>query len=155
MKLPKKELEIHKKAFLVWYGSGITNGTRRYRNVQDKLKKSLTWVEHVASHFKWKEKAEAKDKKANQELADRMDGLIQKSNDEILRIIEAYRARWAGQLASGNIKMTDTGFERMMKLERLIANKETERFKIDNLADYMKGLEDELNGSEDSASAED
>lgn len=152
MKLPEKEKQIHKKAFLIWYGSGATDGTRKYRNVQEKLKKSLTWVEHVASHFKWKEKAEVKDKKANQELADRMEVLIQKSNDEILRIIEAYRARWAGQLASGNIKMTDTGFERMMKLERLIANKETERFKIDNLADYMKGLEDELtSGSEESA----
>lgn len=101
-------------------------GERSYQRVADTLGTTKRVVERAATRFGWPARMRRLDERARVE-ADRR--LVRARADRVtdtLRIIDAARTRFAGQLGRSEFRLTGSDFVGLVKLEQLLEGEATD-----------------------------
>lgn len=111
-------------AFDYYYSLGHE---RSFAKVSEHLGCGPRTVERAARRRRWQERVIELDEKANAKAEDK---LVRERADRVadtLRVIDAARVRFAGQLRTSAFRLTGSDFVGLMKLENLLDGEATDR----------------------------
>lgn len=84
----------------------------------------------AAKRLRWQERLETIERKANERVDEKLIRARAERVDDTIRIIDAARTRFAGQLARSDFRLTGSDFVGLIKLEALLEGEATDRVAI-------------------------
>lgn len=113
-------------AFTAWVGGGLT-----YSDIAREYGVAKRTVERVAAREGWQERRAEIERKARAKAEKMLVRDLAERRADTLRIIDAARVAFAGDLKDRRVRLTGSDFVGLMKLEQLLEGAATERTDID------------------------
>lgn len=112
------------------YYASLEPGVRSYRAVQRHFGMGIRTIERHAAREQWERRVTELDEKAQARAEAKVVRARADRIADTLRVIDASRTRFAGQLTTSSFRLTGSDFVGLMKLEALLEGEVTDRCEL-------------------------
>jgi len=127
MRLLQIEKEHHKQAFQVYYSLGPT---RSYSKVASEFGVSQSAVKSWGRSFGWQQRVFEQDAEVAREVANRTIGTEIDRRERSMKIVEMALVRLAKAIADGQVRMTLSDLDRLLRLEAFLRDEPDSRQEV-------------------------
>jgi hypothetical protein len=130
------------QGFQIW--AGLPVGERNYDRVAEELGCRVRAVERASVRHGWQDRIRRIDAKAREQADKRLVRDRAERVADTLRIIDASRTKFAGQLGRADFRLTGSDFVGLVKLEQLLEGEATDNI---GLAVVQAGFRESMNAA--------